>query len=110
MSKKAEEQRRKKKYLFALGHANNFSYRLLKNWWLYLVATNAIASPKQAQCLNAQASAFVYGACSLLPGFSQGETLKAICLLALVQRGVNQATILKLAFALIYKTFECVNA
>ncbi|MCC5600324.1 hypothetical protein [Nostoc favosum] len=43
-----------------------------------LLATNAIASPKQAQCANAQASTFVYGACSFLPGFSQGETLKAI--------------------------------
>ncbi len=69
------------------------------------VATNVIVSPKEAQCANAQASTFIYEAC-FLPGFSQGETLKAICLLALVQRGLNQATILKLAKALIYKTFD----
>ncbi|MEH2322311.1 MAG: hypothetical protein V7K32_01645 [Nostoc sp.] len=61
-----------------------------------LVTTNAIASRKQAQCLKAQASTFVYGACPLLPGFY---------LIALVQ-GKNQATILKLPKALIYKSFD----
>ncbi|MEH1870066.1 hypothetical protein [Nostoc sp.] len=60
-----------------------------------LVRTNAIASRKQAQCLKAQASTFVYGACPLLPGFFAWETLKAICRIALVQHGVNKQTIEK---------------